>query len=101
MSTNSLTQIHFKHIKGASMLNTTDYDVLKNLGLPIDEEFGNLWRLDIGTIVTIDSVKYEIFAISTRLYEDNDEMNQGKGYYSGEGEPFPYNFGITYHLDTK
>ena len=101
MSTNILTQIRFKHVKGAEKLNTTDSSVLKTLGLEVDAEFNDLWRLDNGTIITIESVKYEIKGISTRFYKDTDEMNQDKGYYSGVGEPLPYNFAITYYIDNK
>jgi len=82
-------------------MNTTDFSVLKTLGLEVDAEFKDLWRLDNGTIITIESVRYVIKDISTRFYKDTDEMYQDKGCYSGAGEPLPFNFAITYYINNK
>lgn len=97
----TLARIRIIDKDGNDLFDTTDKNELENLGIKIDEEWKNIYRLNVGTIIPrIDGQKLKITNISTNLYTLPDKLDLNIGVNSSVyGEAYPFNFEVVYETE--
>lgn len=94
-----LTRVSIGRNEAGDIAYIYQYDLLKELGLEKDKCFTDQTIIRVGTIFTIDSVKYKVEEIRTIIYDHLIDMSNPAGYnLTGVGEPCNYNSEIIYFV---
>ena len=96
-----LGRIRIKHVNGADILYTTDKGLLEDFGLEYDTEFQDIRVINKGTEIQIDDKRYRVVDMYTYFYDGTHDNYENKGMsLIGGGVRHPFNFDITYYVET-
>lgn len=73
------SRIAIRDVNGGDIAYIYQHDILKKLGLEKDKEFTTYTFLDIGTIITLEDIRYEIKNIRSLFLDNNVSMKNSPG----------------------
>ena len=95
-----LVRIRIVHVKGADIAYFYEKEILDKLGLSPTQYDAHETFFNVGDEFQLGDERYRVVSINTKFFDETHKPhNYGINIY-GIGEMLPFNFQITYNVET-